>query len=426
MLKELKLEHIGPSEQMGPIDFGRRLNFFTGDNGLGKSFLLDIAWWSLTRNWARKTPAIPDALLKRGAKSQISFSYTKSSSGDYSDTISFDRSQQIWPTKAGRPAIPGIVLYAGVDGGFSVWDPSRNYWREKEASIRRPTSFDFTPNEVWNGLRGEDGVLHCKGLIQDWVLWQQSNDPAFEDLKRVLTRLSPSPNEVIVPGRPVRMGIDVTDHPSLEMSYGKSVPLAIASAGMKRVCTLAYLLVWAWREHLAASAQMGKSPAKEVIFLIDEVECHLHPQWQRRIIPALLNVMEALAGRKIPVQLIAATHSPLVLASAEAFFDDSADRIFTLELESSVVKLVEQTGHVQGSVSNWLVSEAFGLRQARSVEAEEAIEAAERWMRADRSELPKKLDSLAKIDAALRNALGGADEFWPRWLVKTDRGPAKI
>jgi hypothetical protein len=30
----------------------------TGDNGLGKSFLLDVAWWALTRTWAGH-PALP-------------------------------------------------------------------------------------------------------------------------------------------------------------------------------------------------------------------------------------------------------------------------------------------------------------------------------------------------------------------------------
>ena len=40
------------------IHFKPRMNFLTGDNGLGKTFLLDIAWWVLTRTWARM-PAIP-------------------------------------------------------------------------------------------------------------------------------------------------------------------------------------------------------------------------------------------------------------------------------------------------------------------------------------------------------------------------------
>lgn len=422
MLKYLELSHVGPSEHIGPIDFGSRLNFVTGDNGLGKSFILDIAWWSLTRNWARSSPAIPSQTSKK-EKPQISFGYTKRTKGDYSDSISFDRSQQVWPTKAGRPAIPGVVIYAGVDGSFSVWDPARNYWKDKEVQQNRPSSFDFLPSQVWKGLRGGDGTLYCKGLIQDWVLWQKSDDPAFTDLKQVLKALSPSDDETLSPGPPVRLGIDVTDHPSLVMPYGKTVALTLSSAGMKRICALAYLLVWSWREHLAASKQMGKQPAKEIIFLIDEVECHLHPQWQRRIVPALLNVMQSLAGKRIPVQLLAATHSPLVLASTETDFDEESDKIFTLELLGEGVQLCERTYHQQGSVSNWLVSEAFGLQQARSLGAERAIEAAEAWMRGDKNSLPSDLNSITKIHAALQKNLRGGDEFWPRWLIETEQGP---
>ena len=53
---------------------------------------------------------------------------------------------------AGRPAIPGVVIYAGVDGSFSAWDPARNYWQEESAE--RARAFNFTPEQVWNGLKG--------------------------------------------------------------------------------------------------------------------------------------------------------------------------------------------------------------------------------------------------------------------------------
>ena len=43
MLTHLKLHNVGPSSDM-ELEFGERLNLITGDNGLGKSFLLDIAW----------------------------------------------------------------------------------------------------------------------------------------------------------------------------------------------------------------------------------------------------------------------------------------------------------------------------------------------------------------------------------------------
>jgi DNA repair ATPase RecN len=57
MLKQLELTGVGPASHM-TLEFGDRLNLLTGDNGLGKSFVLDLAWWALTRTWA-DLPALP-------------------------------------------------------------------------------------------------------------------------------------------------------------------------------------------------------------------------------------------------------------------------------------------------------------------------------------------------------------------------------
>ncbi len=50
MLEFLDLKNVGPAPAMR-MDLAPRLNLITGDNGLGKSFLLDVAWWALTRKW---------------------------------------------------------------------------------------------------------------------------------------------------------------------------------------------------------------------------------------------------------------------------------------------------------------------------------------------------------------------------------------
>ncbi|MBK5000475.1 ATP-binding protein [Pseudomonas sp. S31] len=419
MLKSLTLSGVGPAATFGPIEFDARLNFITGDNGLGKSFLLDIAWWALTRTWARGVPAVPPLGSKR---SSIAYAYSKSTPGDFDETSVFKRVEQQWPTKKGRPPIPGVVIYAGVDGSFSAWDPVRNYWQDEEAG-ERPRAFNFSPDQVWNGLEGPGGIRYCNGLIQDWVLWQKGQDPAFDDLIKVLDTLSPSGAERLEPGKPVRLGLDVKDYPSLRMPYGQDVALIHASAGMRRVAALAYLLVWTWREHIFACEQTGRKQAKEIIFLIDEIECHLHPQWQRRVVPALLKVMQALTGKKVPVQLIVATHSPLVLASVEPEFDESKDAIFNIQLCDGQASVIKEQWAKQGDVVNWLVSDSFGLRQARSIEAESAIEAAEAWMRGEKAVLPPTLKSQAAIHRELERVLAGHDDFWPRWLVETKQVP---
>ena len=62
MLERIELENVGPAPEMA-LDLQRRLNLITGDNGLGKSFLLDVAWWALTRKWPPRPQPAPDLRL---------------------------------------------------------------------------------------------------------------------------------------------------------------------------------------------------------------------------------------------------------------------------------------------------------------------------------------------------------------------------
>jgi len=78
------------------------------------------------------------------------------------------------------------------------------------------------------------------------------------------------------------------------------VPVLLASAGVQRIVAVAYVLVWAWFEHLANSDTIRKSPQRRLVFLIDEVEAHLHPRWQRVIVPALTDVINLLSAEITP------------------------------------------------------------------------------------------------------------------------------
>ena len=157
MLKHLQLKNVGPAPAM-VLDLGKRLNILTGDNGLGKSFLLDIAWWALTRKWpAEVNPKLTSgrkALPGREGAASISFAFSgKVKHAAY--TSVFDRREQAWTGRAGRPANPGLVLYAMSDGGFAVWDPARNYWRKKRGvDVQdRPAAYVFSPAEIWGSAR---------------------------------------------------------------------------------------------------------------------------------------------------------------------------------------------------------------------------------------------------------------------------------
>lgn len=405
MLESIHLKNVGAAPEM-KMDLSARLNLITGNNGLGKSFLLDVAWWVLTRTWAREM-VVP----KPGVIAEITFKYTKKTKHSYSFTSKYEADRVRWTVKASRPPIPGLILYAQVDGGFSVWDPMRNYWTEDAPD--RPNAFLFTPDQVWQGNE------HCKGVIEDWLLWQAGNDHRFKLLTQVLEALSPSAKEKILPGDPREITIkDRGPTPTLRMPYGEDVPLNHASSGMRRIIALAYLLTWAWHRHEEAAKLRGEEPAREIVFLIDEIEGHLHPQWQRRVVPALLRVMEALTGEhNSKTQLIAATHSPLVLASVEPIFDAKRDSWFDLDLEQTHVILRKREYFRRGEIDNWLTSPAFDLKEPRgSIEAEEAVQEA---LALVRQRLPKKAD-IDRVDQLLRSALGDTDRFWVRWASFRD------
>ena len=412
MLERLHLVNVGPAPEM-TIELGSRLNLITGDNGLGKSFLLDTIWWALARTW----PSLPARPIPGSNGATIRFKFEDQR--DIGEAW-FDRARQSWHFKQAVPRL-GLVLYARVDGGFNVWDPARN------PTESAPDSYAFQPAHVWDGLEW-DGRVSCNGLIRDWVSWQRESAPTFRQLESALAKLSPSPDEELQAGEPTRISLDdVRDIPTLRMPYGQDVPVLHASAGMKRILQLAYLMVWAWHEHELASKLLGQPIAGQVVVLIDEVESHLHPKWQRLILPSLLAAAQALTRtEQTSIQVIASTHSPLVLASLEPHFDPSKDAWFDLDLEQgkpdAKVQLRKREFVRHGDVSNWLTSEAFDLKSARSKDAEDAIVDAHALLR---SRDPAPLSAVEAIDQKLRGVLGDVDPFWVRWSAFVEQRRAK-
>lgn len=416
MLKQIKTGNVGPAPIMD-LEFGERLNILTGDNGLGKSFLLDIAWWALTRKW----PAEINPKLTTGKKAlpeddaTIAFSFSGRVREEQYESR-FLRRELAWTGRSGRPANPGLVLYAMSDGSFAVWDPARNYWRTQNSiDVQdRPPAYVFSPNEVWDGLPGKEDNWLCNGLIRDWASWQKEGGTTYKNLCAVLLALSPSDEEPLTPGDLKRISLDdVRDMPTIRMPYNQDVPALHASSGMRRIIALAYFLVWSWEEHKKAAQLLKEPTTNQIIFLVDEIESHLHPTWQLKIIRALLEVMKALAPTT-QVQLITATHSPLVMVSVESYFDENLDAWFDLDYSEEnpgIVILTKRSFEPHGDVSNWLTSEAFDLPSA--VNPEYAMLMTEASHLLEDTNISQ--DRVAEMHSRLIKALNPKDTFLFRW-----------
>ena len=283
----------------------------------------------------------------------------------------------------------------------------------------------FTETEVWDGLRDTNrSVPMCNGLLHDWSSWIKARDANADAMAAALRALSPHSErgDGLVPGAPMRLSLDdVRDIPTIRTSYAGTVPVLHASAGIRRVIALAYIITWAWSEHRIAAELQGETITPEVTMLFDEVESHLHPRWQRSILKALTDVGSVLLDGAT-LQLIASTHSPLVLASAEPWFDPEQDAWFDLDLDGDppYARLYRRTYTPRGTPGAWLTSEAFDLPTERgSIEAEQAVLRARELLR--QSDAP--LDKVMKVHAELRSVLPDVDRFWVRWnAFVEDRG----
>ena len=385
MLEYLKLENVGPAPCM-EVEFAPRVNLITGDNGLGKSFLLDTAWWALTEYWPaevnrRMTSGLVARPRDRSEHSSLGFRATYSDEAVKS-SVAYSLGGEAWMPRMWQ-RIDALIVYAHADGSFSVWDSVRNNWPRSAPPVnpeRRPP-YVFTETEVWDGLAAEvDGrtIPLCNGLLHDWSSWVKAKDAMSKAMALALRALSPdwAGGDRLEPGPPMRLSIDdARDIPSIRTSYARAVPILHASSGIRRVVALAYMLTWAWSEHRIAAELTGEKAAREVTMLFDEVESHLHPRWQRSILKALRDVgKELLDGAEL--QLIASTHAPLVLASAEPWFDPKQDAWLDLDLDGDPPEahLHRRSYTPRGTPDAWLTSEAFDLATERgSIEAERAI-----------------------------------------------------
>lgn len=103
------------------------------------------------------------------------------------------------------------------------------------------------------------------------------------------------------------------------------------------------------------------NPLEEpAIVLIDEIDLHLHPEWQRKLIGFLSGIFKN-------TQFIATAHSPLVVQAAG---DEDANIVLLRRVGDQTV-VVTDVEDVRGwRVDQILTSELFGQETARSLETE--------------------------------------------------------
>ncbi|MFP2906051.1 AAA family ATPase [Pyxidicoccus sp. 3LFB2] len=178
---------------------------------------------------------------------------------------------------------------------------------------------------------------------------------------------------------------------------GRKVPTVALSDGYRSVLALAGDLVW----RLIQAFPFSDNPLhEEGVVLIDELDIHLHPRWQRHI-------AGWLRAQFPNVQFIVATHSPFVAAGAG---EDALTLRLTLSQGATQVEPVDTLAAL--NVDRILQSEAFGQLSPYSPETAKRIERYDALARKRRKRSPREERELTELRAFMQRArpVGGPPE----------------
>nr|CRH07180.1 Conserved protein of unknown function. Putative containing ATP-binding protein involved in virulence and ATP-dependent endonuclease of the OLD family domain [Candidatus Magnetococcus massalia] len=256
--------------------------------------------------------------------------------------------KSLYQRSENEPVSFPVLCYYGTG---RLWLEKRE--RQKSVDTWKPTS-RFT------------GYAECLDYSQDrkrFLKWFKTNELAtiqqgrtfklFEAVRHAVTSMLPHAKRVYW---------DIsTDELSILFEDGLDYPFAKLSDGYRNVLTMVADL--AFRAALL-NPHLGEQVIQEIegTVLIDEIDLHLHPHWQRDIISSLLKTFPR-------IQFVATTHSPFIIQSIHP---SNAVRLINLD---------DPSGMIQGEMSIEDVAEEIqGVDMpSRSHRYQEMIKSAEAY-----------------------------------------------
>ncbi len=174
-------------------------------------------------------------------------------------------------------------------------------------------------------------------------------------------------------------------YPEFRTPHGH-LPLDVLSQGTQSIVQFVAHLLLRYAEYYDFPPDLNNKPG---IAIIDEIDAHLHPTWQRRIIPALTRNFPSL-------QVFCSTHSPLMVAGLK----EGQVQLLRRNDEGKVTVSANES-----DIAGWTVDEV--LRQYMDVRNPTDIGTADRASRYQELEEKKVLseaeaDELAQLRRAVR------------------------
>lgn len=298
VIQAVRLENIGPFESL-ELPLHPRTSVLLGDNASGKSSVLRAISLALSGEGPEVDRAAR-GLLRAGSQAgriELQMEKDKCHSVLRRDGAGVSvRAEQLSPVAAGLWLALGFPPLRGA--------PSAPLDGPSDDSYTAPSALDVFP------LAGDE-VDDRIGNVQQWVvntaLRADERSRAGQSCRHMLNTFFAIVAE-LTPG--LDFTFDSIDRRTWQVMVRTNdgiLSIDQLSRGMTAMFSWVGVLLQRLFE-LYGDDQGSRRDERGALVLIDEVDLHLHPEWQRRILP--------LVGHHFPnVQLIASTHSPLVVGS---------------------------------------------------------------------------------------------------------------
>lgn len=374
-IKKLTLTNYRSAGNLS-LDLHERLNVMVGMNGAGKSSILDataiLLSWAVSRikHGGASGRPINDSDIKNGqffAMLEIECNYNSSAvewkivrvrTGRKKDIKSVlhgvnELSKQIQilvEEQSGRANIPVFAYYpvnrAVLDIPLRIREKhSFDLFSAYDESLSRGANFRtfFEWFREREDLENENRKYKDQLIKPDDFLFP---DPQLEAVRQALGKVLPEFANLAVRRNPLRMEVE---------KCGKRLTVNQLSDGEKCLMALVGDLA---RRMAIANPSLSNPLDGDGIILIDEIDLHLHPKWQRMVIPKLVEVFPNC-------QFIISTHSPHIITHVRP------ENLFLLKQTDSGIE-AEQPRESYGKNVDRILEDLMGLTTTRpdAVEAD--------------------------------------------------------
>ncbi|WP_199084349.1 AAA family ATPase [Bosea sp. ASV33] len=360
-IRRLTLHNVGHFEALElnfrdePIEgeAGLPWTVIFGPNGCGKSTILRAIGLALVGN---ETTAPMGRLLRLGERDgaiELSFG-----NQEFRTQLTRDRDAVVVKSHQTTPVQAGLSLVLGfpaLRGG-----PSTNPKGVAAVERSKPAPADLMPLV---NVEVEKRLVGFKQWMINVLEQAGRGDRNAMAMKQLLDEIIRD----IVPGRFRKFApLDVTYVIKVKLDDADTasptdVPFDDISQGMASIFNWLGILVQRMYDFYPDSPASQKEPA---VVLIDEIDAHLHPDWQRKLVEMTKRLFPA-------VQVIATSHSPLLAGALRK------EELCVLgqDARSGVVRVQTIQADFFGQNSQQiLTSFVFGLKSDRNPETERAIE----------------------------------------------------